>query len=141
MNTVKTRNQSTYLYQDLDPFENQIIWVKSESRNWEKSKITKILDKKSVSGGEEFIVEMKEFPGKVITITKYLASQQDPYKIPMDGLDILLRMNKRLWIYGKRTSMKLIMRTDMTSIFTKVFLKKILNLQLKVRTEELKRVS
>ena len=78
MNTVKTRNQSTYLYQDLDPFENQIIWVKSESRNWEKSKITKILDKKSVSGGEEFIVEMKEFPGKVITITKYPSKSTRP---------------------------------------------------------------
>ena len=71
MNNVKTRNQSTYLYQDSDPVENQIMWVKSESRNWQKSKITKILDKKTVSGGEEFIVEMREFPGKVITITKY----------------------------------------------------------------------
>ena len=78
MNTVKTRNQSTYLYQDSDPVENQIIWVKSESRNWEKSKITKILDKKSVSGGEEFIVEMKEFPGKVITITKYPSKSTRP---------------------------------------------------------------
>ena len=52
MSNVRTRNQSTYLYQDSDPVEGQIMWVRSESRNWEKSKITKVLDKKTVSGGE-----------------------------------------------------------------------------------------
>ena len=51
---MRTRNQRTHLYQDLDPFENQTLWVKSDGRNWVKSKITKIIDKKSVSEGEEF---------------------------------------------------------------------------------------
>ena len=53
MNNVKTRNQSTYLYQDSDPVEDQIIWVKSESRNWVNNKITKLQDKKKVSETEE----------------------------------------------------------------------------------------
>ena len=53
MNNVKTRNQSTYLYQDSDPVEDQIIWVKSESRNWVNNKITKLQDKKKVSETEK----------------------------------------------------------------------------------------
>ena len=61
MNNVRTRNNSTYLYQDSDPVEGQIMWVRSESRNWQKSKITKVLDKKTVSGGEEFMMELLEF--------------------------------------------------------------------------------
>ena len=71
MNIMRTRNQETHLYQDQDPIEKQTLWVKSDRRGWIKSKVIKIIDKKSVSEGEEFKLEMKEFPAKVITITKY----------------------------------------------------------------------
>ena len=83
MNIMRTRNQETHLYQDQDPIENQTLWVKSDRRNWIKSKIIKIIDKKSVSEGEEFKLEMKEFPAKVITITQYpknsVRAKQDLY--------------------------------------------------------------
>ena len=71
MDNVRTRKNSTYLYQDSDPVEGQFMWVKSERSNWQKNKIIKVLDKKTVSEGEEFMMEMSEFPGKVITIMKF----------------------------------------------------------------------
>ena len=68
---MKTRNQETRLYQDQDPVEKQILWIKSEMRGWTKSKVKTVKEQKSVAEGEEFMLKMKEFPTKVITITKY----------------------------------------------------------------------
>ena len=80
---METRNQETHLYQDQDPVEKQTLWVKSDKRGWTKSKVIKVIDKKSVSEGEEFILKMKEFHAKVITITKYpkksIRPKQDLY--------------------------------------------------------------
>ena len=80
---MKTRNQETHLYQDQDPDEKQTLWVKSDKRGWTKSKVIKMIEKKSVSEGEEFMLKMKEFPAKVITITKYpkksIRPKQDLY--------------------------------------------------------------
>ena len=80
---METRNQETHLYQDQDPVENQILWIKSEMRGWTISKVKTVMEQKSVAEGEEFMLKMKEFPTKVITITKYPGkserSKQDLY--------------------------------------------------------------
>ena len=80
---MKNRNQETHLYQDQDPVEKQILGVKSDKRGWTKSKVKKVIEQKSVAEGEEFMLKMKEFPTKVITITKYPGkserSKQDLY--------------------------------------------------------------
>ena len=80
---MKTRNQETHLYQDQDPVEKQILGVKSDKRGWTKSKVIKVIDKKSVSEVEEFMLKMKESPAKVITVTKYpqksVGPKQDLY--------------------------------------------------------------
>ena len=68
---MKNRNQETHLYQDQDPVEKQILWIKSEMRGWTKSKVKTVKEQKRVAEGEEFMLKMKEFPTKVITITKY----------------------------------------------------------------------
>ena len=46
------------------------LWVKPDKKGWMKSKVVK-MKKKSESKGEEFMLKVKEFPAKVIIITKY----------------------------------------------------------------------
>ena len=67
---MKTRNQETHLSQDQDPIEKQFLWIKSKTRGWTKGKVETVMKQKSVVKGEEFMLRMKEFPTKVITITK-----------------------------------------------------------------------
>ena len=59
MDNVRTRKNSTYLYQDSDPVEGQFMWVKSERSNWQKNKIIKVLDKKN------------EYPSKKLIAIQY----------------------------------------------------------------------
>ena len=78
-----TRNQETHLYQDQNPVEKQILWIKSETRGWTKGEVETVMEQKSIAEGKEFMLRMKEFPTKVITITKYpgkaVRSKQDLY--------------------------------------------------------------
>ena len=67
---MKTRNQETHLYQNQDHDEKQTLWVKPDKKGWMKSRVVK-MKKKSESKGEEFMLKVKEFPAKVIIITKY----------------------------------------------------------------------
>ena len=68
---MKTRNQETHLYQDQDPFEKQVLWVKSDKRGWTKSKVIKMIEKKSVSEGEEFMLKMTKSKFYKIIFTEY----------------------------------------------------------------------
>ena len=78
-----TRNQETHLFQDQNPVEKQILWIKFETRGWTKSKVETVMEQKNVAESEEFMLRMTEFPTKVITITKYpgktVRSKQDLY--------------------------------------------------------------